>query len=292
MHEHNKCHITTDNILRQYNTNFWTKGSARLAKLVTNKCLHCKLNTSRRKLLVKGTAREFETDMTPGRVWIGDLLYLPKSVEGHRFCFVMTERLTSYVCGLPLKSLSTPQVISAFTQFLSIMPQMLVMITDHGRGDFGAAFTQMCIEFGIQHGGSIPNRSQVQGSCEISNKILTNQLARICSSDNGKRHWPKSLAKAIQGINSYHPYKCPFSRTQLLFSPYIFQAKTAHMALNNPIKTIKKGYKQLNEKRIRNLLSRRGKSEKVGWQLGSYVLLNDEPQGKAESRGKLNIPHQ
>merc|ERR1711888_403054 len=197
LHEHNKCHITTDNILRQYNTNFWTKGSGRLAKLVTNKCLHCKLNTSRRKLLVKGTAREFETDMTPGRVWIGDLLYLPKSVEGHRFCFVMTERLTSYVCGLPLKSLSTPQVMTAFSQFLSIMPQMEVMITDHGRGDFGPAFTQMCVEFGIRHGGSIPNRSQVQASCEVSNKILTNQVARICSSDNGKRHWPKSLAKAI-----------------------------------------------------------------------------------------------
>ena len=64
------------------------------------------------------------------------------------------------------------------------------------------------------------------------------------------------------------------------------------MSLNNPVKTIKKGYKQLNDKRVLNLLARRGKSEKFGWQLGSYVLLNDEPQGKAESRGKLNIPHQ
>ena len=64
------------------------------------------------------------------------------------------------------------------------------------------------------------------------------------------------------------------------------------MSLNNPVKCIKKGYKQLNDKRIQNLISRRGKSEKSDWQLGSYVLLNDEPQGNAESRGKLNIPLQ
>ena len=40
------------------------------------------------------------------------------------------------------------------------------------------------------------------------------------------------------------------------------------------------------------MISRRGKAEKSDWHLGSYVLLNDEPQGTAESRGKLNIPHQ
>ena len=100
------------------------------------------------------------------------------------------------------------------------------------------------------------------------------------------------MAKAIQAINSYHPYKMPFSRTQLLFSPFIFQAKTAHMALNNPVKTIKRGYKELNDKRILNLLGRKGKSDKLDWKLGAFVLLNDEPQAKSECKGKLNIPHQ
>ena len=64
------------------------------------------------------------------------------------------------------------------------------------------------------------------------------------------------------------------------------------MSLNNPVKTIKRGYKELNDKRVLNLLARRGKSDKLSWKLGAYVLLNDEPQGKAECKGKLNIPHQ
>ena len=64
------------------------------------------------------------------------------------------------------------------------------------------------------------------------------------------------------------------------------------MALNNPVQTIKRGYKELNNKRILNLLGRKGKSDKKDWNLGAFVLLNDEPQAKSECKGKLNIPHQ
>ena len=92
-------------------------------------------------------------------------------------------------------------------------------------------FTQLCEEYGIQHGGQIPSRSQVQGSCEISNQILANQLARICSSELGAKNWEKSLAKAVQNLNSYRPYGVPFSKTQLLYSPFIYSGKTRHMSL-------------------------------------------------------------
>merc|ERR1712055_452151 len=254
LHENNRCHVTTNNLLEQFNANFWSKGSSKLAKLVMEKCLHCKLNKSRRKIMVKGTRREFQQDETPGRIWTADLLYLPRSSEGFRFCLVLAERLTSYVCGLPLKTLDVKHVTVSFAQCLSIMPPMEILYTDHGKGDFGAGFTQMLVEFGIRHSGGIPNRSQVQGNCEVSNKILTNQLAKIVSSEKGKLHWPISLSKAVQAINSYHPYKIPFSRTQLLFSPFIFQSKSAHMALNNPVQTIKRSYGELNNKRILNLL--------------------------------------
>merc|ERR1711895_232694 len=142
------------------------------------------------------------------------------------------------------------------------------------------------------HAGGIPNRSQVQGNCEVSNKILTNQLARIVSSEKGKLHWHVSLSKAIQAINSYHPYKIPFSRTQLLFSPFIFQSKSAHMALNNPVQTIKRSYEELNNKRIMNLLGGRGNAKKKEWDKGAFVLINDESQAGAECRGKLNVPYQ
>ena len=140
------------------------------------------------------------------------------------------------------------------------MPQCRTVISDHG-SDFGASFTLLCEEHGIQHGGQIPSRSQVQGSCEISNQLLANQLARICSSTQGSKNWEKSLAKAVQSLNSYRPYGVPFSKTQLLFSPFIYSGKTGHMGLLNPISAVRETYKFLNDKRIRNLVkSRQGGS--------------------------------
>ena len=136
---------------------------------------------------------------------------LPRSSSGHCFALVFTERLTSYLAALPLKTISNESICEAFRKFLSIMPACSTVVTDHGRSDFGPLFTMECESHGIAHSGQIPNRSQSQGSVEISNQILTNQLSKICSSQDGAKNWPKSLSKAVQSINSFHPYKSKFS---------------------------------------------------------------------------------
>ena len=205
LHDSSKAHISRLNLINQYNSNFYTKGIESVSRKVIQGCLHCVLNARRRKLLVKGSRRQFESNMTPGEIWVLDVIYLPRSNSGHNFVLVLTERLTSYLAAIALKSLTSHHVSEAFRTFLGIMPQCRVVVTDHGRSDFGATFTQLCEEHGIQHRGEIPSRSEVQGTCEISNQILANQLARICSSSLGAKNWEKSLAKAVQAINSFHP---------------------------------------------------------------------------------------
>ena len=106
--------------------------------------------------------------------------------------------------------------------FLGIFPAMNEILTDHGRADFGEGFTRVLEEYNIKHTGEIPQRSQASGAVELGNKLLQTQLARICASDLGKKHWHKSLPKAVQSINSYFPYKSGLSRVQLLFSPFVF----------------------------------------------------------------------
>ena len=72
--------------------------------------------------------------------------------------------------------------------------------TDHGRGDFGGGFTEMLESFGIKHEGSLPNRSQAQGSVESSNRLLQNQLNRICAENvinNGINLYQKSFKLLI-----------------------------------------------------------------------------------------------
>ena len=293
IHDSTKAHISRDNMVSQYNCNFYTKGVDEISRKVVQGCLHCMLNKRRRRLLVKGTQRTYQEDVCPGSVWVADCLYLPKSNSGHAYVLVLTERLTSYIAAMPLRTLNSHHVGEAFRTFLSIMPQCKVLVSDHGRGDFGSSFTQICEEHGIQHCGQIPNRSQVQASCEISNQLLANQLARICSSELGKKFWEKSLAKACQTLNSYRPYDIPFSKTQLLFSPFIYSGKSGHMNLSNPITAVRESFKFLNEKRIQNLTRRRGKTvEDEQFAPGQFVLINDENRIDEECQGKLSLPRQ
>ena len=64
------------------------------------------------------------------------------------------------------------------------------------------------------------------------------------------------------------------------------------MGLLNPISAVKETYKFLNDKRIRNLIKTRGKFVDNKFEVGQFVLLNDESQVTSECRGKLNIPYQ
>ena len=115
----------------------------------------------RKDLTVKGLTRENQHDITPGKFWVADILYMPVSSEGHRFILTLTERLSSYVCALPLKSLTNRHVCNAVEVFLAIMPPMAEIATDHGTGDFGEMFTQLLESHGIRHGGKLPNRSGI-----------------------------------------------------------------------------------------------------------------------------------
>ena len=207
----------------------------RCIKINENACLICRLNSERKELAVKGVTRRNQNDMTPGRLWQADILYMPPSSEGHKFILTMTERLTSYVCALPLKSLSVRHVCNALEVFLSICPPMEEIHTDHGRADFGENFTQLLESFGIRHEGSLPHRSQAQGSVESANRLLQNQINRICAEAGTYKFWNKSLPKVVMSINSFHPYRSPFSRTQLLYSVFYYCPLGGPVSLKNPV---------------------------------------------------------
>ena len=186
-------------------------------KSVKDTCLICRLNSERKDLAVKGVTRENQNDLTPERFWQADVLYMPASSEGHKYILTLTERLTSYVCALPLKSLTVRHVFNAIEVFLAIVPPMEEISTDHGHADFGENFTQLLESFGIRHGGKLPHRSQAQGTVELANKLLQNQINKVCAESGTYRFWNKSLPKVVMSLNSFHPYCSPYSRTQLLF---------------------------------------------------------------------------
>ena len=100
----------------------------------------------------------------------------------------LVERVSSYLAAVPLKTLNSGSVSEAMRLFLSIMPAVDCIVTDHGVADFGSQFTTLCESLGIKHGGSTPRRSQAQGNIEVANRIFQNSLAKQCATANGRKH--------------------------------------------------------------------------------------------------------
>ena len=117
LHNNKSAHLGTTNLRLKFRSNFWCRNLEDALKSIKNTCLICRLNSDRRELAVKGVTRRWQNEITPGRIWQADLLYMPPSCEGHKFILTITERLTSYVCALPLKALSVKHVCNALEVF-------------------------------------------------------------------------------------------------------------------------------------------------------------------------------
>ena len=167
------------------------------------------------------------------------------------------------------------------------MPKMLVLSSDHG-AEFSSLFTQVCTFNDIVHKGSTPSRSQSMGTVELANKLLQQNLSRICSSSAaGRLHWPKLLPRLIGHINSFYPYKYKLSQVQILFSPFI--NCPGDLQVQNPVQFQHDTFKTLNANRIDNLLNKKRSSSRFPFKIGQYCTLQDDIAVKDDSK-KLRVP--
>jgi hypothetical protein len=146
LHAQNHCHLGGTNLLMQFNTNFYSPKSEEWIKKLAQSCLFCRLNQDRKVLQTKGSHQQYENELTPGKIWNFHILYMPKSSSGFRHILTMVEKISSYFCAMPIQTLKSKPVAEAFRIFLGIMPQMAVVLTDHG-----TAFCRTnCPEFVLQ----------------------------------------------------------------------------------------------------------------------------------------------
>jgi hypothetical protein len=171
LHAQNHCHLGGANLLMQFNTNFYSPRSEEWIKKLAQSCLFCRLNQDRKVLQTKGSHRQYKNELTPGKIWNLDILYMPRSSSGFRYILTLVEKISSYICAMPIRTQISKPVAEAFRTFLGIMPQMAEVLTDHGTADFSLNFTTLCENMGISHEGSTPRRSQSNGCAEIANKL-------------------------------------------------------------------------------------------------------------------------
>ena len=212
-----KFHPSRTTLLQMYNSVFFTPDVEKITKEISNSCVLCMLNQRLRKMTVTGSKRT-DTTMSPGYCWNMDIAYMKRSKSGFKFILVITETMTNYTSLLPLRSIHVNSLIAAVQLFLSIMPKPSMIISDYG-SEFSLQFTNFLTSMDIQHKGSMPRRSQQQGTVEKSISIMRAVINRIQATE--MKQWPELLPRVQNAINGMHPRGSKFSRTHLLFSPFM-----------------------------------------------------------------------
>ena len=276
-----KFHPSRSTLLKMYNAVFFTPNVEKITKEITNSCILCMLNQRHQKKKVTGSKRT-DTTMTPGHCWHMDIAYMKKAKSGFKFILVMTEVMTNYTSLLPLRSIHVSSLIAAVQLFLNIMPKPSVVITDYG-SEYSLKFTDFLSSLDIQHRGGMPRRSQQQGTVEKSISIIRAVLNRIQASE--MKEWPVLLPRVMNAINGMHPGGSQFSRTHLLFSP--FMTDSPLLGTKYPVITQAEALQGEYEKRARNLYKQ--SQEKMSnrhssFVNGQYVVLRTEDKNTPSPR--------
>ena len=133
---------------------------------------------------------------------------------------MFTDRLTSFVCGIPIKSLNSTTVANAMYQYLCFYPSPKIVQVDGGP-EYSGRFQQLCDDYQILVKTSIPRSSQTAGTVESSVKSIKNILTKICASaPQGINNWTALLPIALCSLNNRHPYSANVSRAQMQLSPF------------------------------------------------------------------------
>ena len=116
-------HFNVQQTKQYFNSSFYALNLDKIVSKIVKSCTICQLcrNTYKRQFI--GESRTFGSDVSPGRVLCSDICYMPRdTVTGHKYLALYVDRLTSYVCGVPLKTLDSNAVRNSFYEYLCHFP--------------------------------------------------------------------------------------------------------------------------------------------------------------------------
>ena len=259
-----------------------------MATKVVKTCIICQIckNSYKRKQIWK--ARTFESDVTPGKIICSDIVYLPRDCSTQdKYLVLFTDRLTSFVSGVPLKILNSNSVANALYQYICHYPCPKIVQVDGGP-EYSGKFEEMCNKYQILVKTAIPRSSQTNGTVESSVKSCKNILTKVCASaPEGINNWTALLPIVLSSLNNRHPYSANVSRAQLQLSPFFYNLVpllfTPEPWRFNPdhLQKQSRNYSSLNEIRKANLAKLASKVLKPSnFSLKSGMIVTDSNSKK------------
>jgi transposase InsO family protein len=134
----------------------------------------------------------------PFRGWGMDMIgkINPPSNKGHQYILAITDNFTKWVEAIPMKSVTSKDVINFIKQHVIHrfgIPQTIT--TDGGSVFISEEFRKFTANVGIKLIRSSPYYAQANGQAEASNQSLIKLIKRKI--DEHPRHWHEVLSEAL-----------------------------------------------------------------------------------------------
>ena len=140
---------------------------------------------------------------------------LEKSQSGYQYILVICDYATRYPEAFPLRSITTPKVISALVQLFSRVGFPEEILTDQGTNFTSRLMKQLHHQLGITAIRTTPYHPQTDGLVERFNQTLKNMLRKFVS-DTGK-DWDKWLPFLLFAYREVPQASTGFSPFELLY---------------------------------------------------------------------------
>ncbi|CDQ92886.1 unnamed protein product [Oncorhynchus mykiss] len=122
---------------------------------------------------------------------------LEKSSAGYKYILVICDYATRFPEAFPLRSITTPKIISALVQLFSRVGIQDEILTDQGTNFTSRLMVQLHQQLGIKGLRITPYHPQTDGLVERFNQMLKNMLRKFVA-DTGK-DWDKWLPFLLTG---------------------------------------------------------------------------------------------
>jgi len=160
----------------------------------------------------------------PFRRWAIDIIVqiYPPSSKGHKFILVATDYFTKWVEAIPLKKVTSANMIDFVKEHIVYrfgIPQTIT--TDHGTMLTLGEFDEFAIGMGIKVLNSCPYYAQDNGQAEASNKGIIKLIK--CKIEENPRRWHIVLNEALwsyrmacHGTTKVSPYPLVYGHNIVL----------------------------------------------------------------------------
>jgi hypothetical protein len=174
------------------------------------------------------------------------VLGLPLTEEGYNGILLITEYLTKFPHGFPIKTKTAQEIAERLFEYIALFGPSDLMLSDMGKEFVAQVVQQLCENCGIQHDTTAAYNPRTNGLTERFNQTLCESLRKHAEAN--PLDWVKWLPyvlmcyrRRVHSITGYSPFQLMFGRQMKHFGDWrVQEAEDEVLALRARAEEIQK----------------------------------------------------